>query len=381
MTKQTIITRPLGIAFLAVALVAASACDTLLEVNNPGDVTEEGLSGERALPVLVLSAYGELVNAYEDVILSSGLFSDELAHSGSFTNFRRMDQRAAIDNDFLSGQGGPWQPLSSTVFLADLAEQRIRDAEEGTDGQLAEALSYGAWARIFLAENFCEVAILGGPLQSPDAVMQEAESMLSEAIQAAQSAGTDDILNLARVGRARARLWLGDNSGAAADASAVPADFVFLAVHDATTNANDVAIFTSERRETTIQEPFWNIEEIPMCVDLEVEGEQNPFADPSAVSECPFAIEGFVGPDGATPLFVPQLYPSRSSDMPLASGLMAEWYEREAQGTADPFEQAIDLFMTANRLAQMRRLNHSYLEGGQSCFIVPEREEDTNPNL
>ena len=372
MTKQTII-RPLGIVFVAAALFAVSACDTLLEVENPGAVTEEGLAGERALPVLVRSTYGELVNAYEDVILATGLFSDELAHSGSFTSFRRMDQRAAIDNDFLSGFAGPWQPLSSTVFLADLAETRIRDAEEGTDTQLAEVLSYGAWARIFLAENFCEVAILGGPLQSPDAVMQDAESMLSEAIQLAQGAGAEEILNFALVGRARARLWLGDDGGAAADAGAVPGDFEFTAFHDATTNANGVAIFTTERRETTIQEPFWNVDAIPQC-------SVHPAADPD-IPACPFEIEGEVGPDGMTPLFVPLLYPTRSSDMPIADGTMAMWYEMEAQGTADPFEFAAANFLTANRLAQMRRLNHPYLQGGQSCFIVPEREEDTNPNI
>lgn len=381
MTNTQII-RPLGVALLTAALFAGTACDTLLEVENPGDVTEEGLAGEQALPVLVRSTYGTLVDAYEDYVLGSGIFTDELAHSGSFTNFRRIDNRQAIENDYLNENGGPWQELSTTVFLANLAVERIRASEAGTDGQLAEALTYGAWARIFLAEGFCEVVLLGGSLQSPDAVMQEAESMLTEAIGAAQSAGAEEILNLARVGRARARLWLGDDAGAASDAQAVPAGFEFTAVYDVSSNSNGVAIFTTERRETTIQEPFWNLEGIPMCAQLaDNSGNQNPFADPDVVGECPFAIEGFVGPDGETPLFVPLLYRDRSSDMPLASGMMAAAYAAEAQGNADEFEVAVDLFLTGNRLGQMRRINHPYLQGGQSCMIVPEREEDTNPNL
>lgn len=369
MTKQTII-RPLGVAFLALALFATSACDTLLKVNNPGAVTEEGLASDEALPVLVRSTYGELVDAYEDVVLAVGIFSDELAHSGSFTNFRRMDNRAAIDNDFLSSFAGPWQELSSTVFLANLAVERIRASDAGTDAQLAEALAYGAWARLFLAENFCEVAILGGALQTPDAVMQEAEAMFGESIQAA---GSDDVLNLARTGRARARLWLGDDAGAAADANAVPADFEFIAVYDASSNANDVAVFTTERRETSIEMPFWNIEEIPQC-------SVNPAAA-DHVGPCAFPIEGELGPDNETPLFVQLVYEDRSTDMPIADGRMAMWYAREAQGTADEFEMAVDLFLTGNRLGQMRRINHPFLQGGQSCFIMPEREEDTNPNL
>lgn len=372
MTKEMII-RPLGVSLLALAILATSACDTLLEVSNPGDVTEEGLASEEALPVLVASTYGALVGAYEDLVLGSGLFADELAHSGSFPNFNRMDRREAVENDFLSGNAAPWQELHTTIFLADLAVERIRGSEMGTDAQLAEALAYGAWARLFLAEHFCEIALKGGPLESPDAVMQAAETMFGESIQAAQAAGVDDILNLARTGRARARLWLGDNAGAAADAEAVPADFEFLAIYDASSNANAVAIFTTERRETSIEMPFWNIEEIPQC-------SVHPAAA-AFVEDCPFEIEGELGPDNVTPLFVQLLYIDRSTDMPLASGTMAMWYAREAQGTADPFEMAVDLFLTGNRLAQMRRINDPFLQGGQSCFIMPQRERDTNENF
>lgn len=365
MTKLTII-RPLGVTLLAGALFATAACDTLLEVENPGDVTEEGLASEEAIPVLVSSAYGELVDAFEDVVLLGGLFSDELAHSGSFPDFGRTDLGTNVRDDWL----GEYQTMSTARFLADLAVERVRAAADPPAGALAEALAYAGWARIFLAEQMCEVTIDGGPSQSPDAIMQAAETLLSEAISAG---GDEDVVNFARVGRARVRLWLGDNAGVVSDAGAVPADFSFPAVYDVTGNDNSVVVFTVSRRETSIEMPFWNIEAIPQC-------SENP-AKAAFVPDCTFGIEGEVGPDNETPLFVQQLYPTENTDIPLASGAMAEWYAMEAQGTADEFEMAVALYLTGNRLAQMRRTNHPYLDGRQSCWILPTRETDTNPNL
>lgn len=365
MTNRTII-RPLGVALLATALLATAACDTLLSVDNPGSVTEEGLASEEAIPVLIASAYGELVDAFEDVVLLGGLFTDELTHSGSFPDYGRTDLGTNVQNDWL----GEYQTMSTARFLADLAVERVRAATDPPAGALAEALAYAGWSRIFLAEQMCEVTIDGGPSQSPDAIMQAAETLLSEAI---SSGGDEDVVNFARVGRARARLWLGDNAGVVSDAGAVPADFSFDAVYDVTANDNSVVVFTVSRRETSIEMPFWNNEAIPQC-------SENP-AKAAFVPDCPFGIEGDVGPDNETPLFVQQVYKTESTDMPIATGEMAEWYAMEAQGTADEFEQAVALYLTGNRLGQMRRLNHPYLQGRQSCWILPEREKDTNPNL
>ena len=55
-----------------------------------------------------------------------------------------------------------------------------------------------------------------------DSAFKVAESRLSAAIALAQAAGETDLLNLALVGRARARLDLGDLPGARSDAMRVP---------------------------------------------------------------------------------------------------------------------------------------------------------------
>lgn len=368
--KNRLIIRPLCVAFLALAIVATSACDTLLKVENPGDVTEEGLASEEAIPVLVASAYGQLVDAFDTYVLYTGLFADELIHSGSFPTFDQMDRRAVTEDNV--NLRDIWRDMQQARFLADFAVDRVRNADDPSDAQLAEGLAYAGWTRLFLAEMFCQIPMDAGPAQSPEAIMGEAETLLSESIQAAQASGEGDILNFARVGRARAQLFLGDDAGAAADANAVPEDFVFDAIYDQSANSNDVWTFTVGRRETTIGPPFRNLDEVPQC-------SVHPLAED--LPECTFTTEGEFGPDNETPLFVPLVYPSQSSEIPIADGRMAGWYAMEAAGTADPFEMAVDLFLTGNRLAQMRRNNDPFLSGGQSCFPLPQEELDTNPNL
>ncbi|MGH7587455.1 MAG: hypothetical protein ACRELU_02570, partial [Gemmatimonadota bacterium] len=74
-------------------IFASTACDRILEVSNPGDVTEEGLAGEEALPVVVNGVYGDFQDAYDEFVQFVALFTDELVHSGSFPSFAQVDDR------------------------------------------------------------------------------------------------------------------------------------------------------------------------------------------------------------------------------------------------------------------------------------------------
>ena len=67
---------------------------------------------------------------------------------------------------------------------------------------------------------------MSAELQST-AVFAEAEERFTRAMAAAEAAGETQLLNLARVGRARALLNQGDAAGAAADAALVPENFVY----------------------------------------------------------------------------------------------------------------------------------------------------------
>jgi hypothetical protein len=374
MRKTTTMLRLLGMALILASFAASTACDSLLQVENPGSVTEDALQSEEALPVLVDGIYGDLQEAYDEIVLYVGLFTDELVHSGSFPTFMQIDDRTITPDNVDLDQ--VYEFLSTARFSADQAIENIRAILEGdaeSSPLLAEALALGGYSRILFADNFCQATIDAGPPLSSETFYQQAEDLFSQAIQVATAAGDEEILNLALVGRARARLNLGDLTGAAADAALVPDDFVFVLEYAETSarEENVVVIFTVDRRETSIGEPFRNHPGIPQC-------SEHPTA---TVPPCTFETEGALGPDNATPLFVQLVYTERGTDIPLATGEEANLIQAEALGQDVSEERAIALYLRGHRLADFRRRNDPFLAGGDACFPIPEGETDTNPNF
>jgi hypothetical protein len=84
---------------------------------------------------------------------------------------------------------------------------------------------------MLLAEGFCESAIAGGPALSSDARMADALALFVSAESQAQTNGQTDLVAAARVGQARAHLWLRDFTAASTVAAQVAADFEYLAVY------------------------------------------------------------------------------------------------------------------------------------------------------
>ena len=158
------------------------------------------------------------------------------------------------------------------------------------------------------------------------------------------------------------------------DAAQVPAEFVFVIDYsdNSAREENELVIFTRDRREMSVGEPFRNTGDprVPVCAGA-----------PGAPNECPFATEGEFGPNNATPLFVQLKYPLRSSDIRLASGAEAALIAAEAAGQDVAQERALELWLEGHRLADMRRRDDPFLQGGDSCFPIPQSEIDTNPNL
>ncbi|MGH7573235.1 MAG: hypothetical protein ACREMK_15540 [Gemmatimonadota bacterium] len=350
--------------------VSGVACDALLDVSNPGAVPEEALESEDDLPVVVDGVYGDLQDAFDETVLFTALFTDELVHSGSFPQFDQFDRRAIVPaNVFLDFF---YHFLSTARFTADRAVASVREIL-GAGGEsselLAAALAYGGYARILLADNFCQITLDVGPPLSPADVYGQAIDLFTQAIPVAQAAGADSLLNLALVGRARARLNTGDLAGALADAAQVPADFEFSIDYseNSAREENILVLFTVDRRETSVGEPFRNTGDprVEVCPGL----------------ECPFETEGEFGPDNQTPLFVQLKYPDTASDLRLASGAEAALIAAEAAGQDVAQERALELWLEGHRLADMRRRNDPFLAGGDMCFPFPQGEIDTNPNL
>ncbi|MEX2466004.1 MAG: RagB/SusD family nutrient uptake outer membrane protein, partial [Gemmatimonadota bacterium] len=68
----------------------------------------------------------------------------------------------------------------------------------------------------------------------PQELAELAEAQFTDAIQLATQAGRDDLVNLALLGRARARLTLQDYPGVIDDAEEIPEGFLFVATRDNT---------------------------------------------------------------------------------------------------------------------------------------------------
>jgi hypothetical protein len=95
---------------------------------------------------------------------------------------------------------------------------------------LATIRAYGAWPLVAFSEGFCGTPLDGGSqVLTPTELAAEAESQFSEAIQLAGQAGLTNLANMARVGRARARLSQGKYEEAIADASVIAEGFLFVA--------------------------------------------------------------------------------------------------------------------------------------------------------
>lgn len=370
------IIRPLGVALLAFAVFAGDCTDDLLETENPGQVTEDALGTEEALPVLVDGAFGDLQATLDEMVIVTGLLTDELIHSGSFSTWREIDNRAIPpDNGEILDQ---YSDTQTARFSADQAVSRIEEAldDAASSPLLAEALAWAGHSRLLLADNWCQLTIQGGGLLSTQEVYQQALERFDRAIQVAQAAGAEDILNLARVGKARAQLNLGDNGGAAATAQQVPADFEFFIEfsENSSREENDVVIFTVDRRESALGAPFANNPAIPQCSNHDSRAEFVPLCDDLGIGAEPTSQAG-------APIFVQLKYRTRGDNIRIASGEEADLIAREAMGEDVEEERMIALFLEAKRLGFMRRNNHPFLAGGEACFPIPEREEDTNENL
>lgn len=232
------LSRYLAIGALVLALPTL-ACEGLLDVEDPANLTADDF--EEAIPVDMVSSgiRGEFQNMFDYYVLYTGMLADEFVLAGTFPYRQEFDDRMVFDNN-AGLLGDVYNPLSRARFMADtgvvLLENAIGSGVAGiTDEELreaaAEAKLYGGYNRMLLAESFCASAIAGGPALDSDARMEDALSVFTAAETQAQAAGRADILAAARLGQARANLWLRNFSAASAAAAQVPADFAYYSYY------------------------------------------------------------------------------------------------------------------------------------------------------
>lgn len=320
------------------ATIAAAGCtDEFLEVTDPTVIDASTIDPVQDLPTFAASGLQNLFDAFDDAVVYSGWFSGEIWVGDTFPTRNDIGRRVV---EFTNGTllADLYEPLSLAISSNERVQELVEESGVTSDEVLATASLASGYSIVLMAESFCEVVIsssldnLGSPI-SPDAAMSEAIERFDRAIAAGTAAGEQDLVNAARVGKARALLSIGQFAEASQVATQVPGDLEFVApkVDDPSFRArlgNTVFSFTLAR-PSIVTPPYYRALDDPRIE---------------------FAL--LLGPDGQ-PLksqgnnldfFAQTKYPEYGAPLRIASGLEARYIHAEAQlklGNAAPAEALI----------------------------------------
>jgi len=255
--------RAAGALTMVLAIAGLSACDSLLEVDLPGDLTREGLDNPRNASLLVTSTIANFECGMADWVVTTGGLERSYRSGTGWNPFLPSDAGTLINigttlcGTVFTGTSNGYTNMQQSRVLGELVYGKLTDEwtqVANRESLLATAATYvGANLAIF-GESFCRMTLDEGPELSPAQVRQLSEEWLTRAIGHAQavgtpiqSFGTDNVGLLARQLRARVRLASGNYQGAASDAEMIPHGFLAEV-----TRSND----TDQRRNPVVQRLF-----------------------------------------------------------------------------------------------------------------------------
>ena len=257
MPSLTRTTRWTTVAALVTLLAGPVACDSALEVEPASRIPAALLEKPENAALLSAGAIGDFECAFNAYTMQAGIVGEEFIYTGQTLSRQPYDRRAMTkdDPDYAINSctgAGVYTPLqtarqSNENLLALLKTWSDEEVAAGPGNPsrarlMATAAAYAGYSLVLLSEGFCTMAIsavnldksitYGGEIQ-PDSVAKLGVARFTEAITGASAlvgpAGTaqdTSILQMAYLGRARAKLKLGDYAGAKADAQQVRSGFV-----------------------------------------------------------------------------------------------------------------------------------------------------------
>lgn len=417
--KTMLRTARVMIGVAAVAAVAACNIDNVLKVDAPSRIPADQLADPKNAKLLVNGAIGDFECAAGAYAALSAVLAQEMVDATQTAARWPYDRRDVRTDDALYATAGceglgVYTPLSTARYSADLILGKL---QEWTDQQVAKrqdlianAAAYSGYTYVLLGEGFCSMAIDLSREMTSQEIFAVAEQRFTTAIAAAQAAGNNDILNMAYVGRARARLDLGNLAGAAADARNVPLNYV----HNVTASA------APSRRVNRIyaQNGVGSTGGLALSVGpsyraVTYAGQPDPRV--RVVDAGRTASEG-------TRIFLQTKFGSLSTPLPIATGVEAQLIVAEAVGgqaavdiinalharanlpqfsSTDPTaiknqvieERRRELWLQGHRFYDIRRLGlpldpapgTTYHKGGTfgdtRCLPLPDVERLNNPNI
>ena len=402
---------------LGASFVALAGCgSSLLDVDNPGRVAEADLANPALATTMVNSALGQFECAYTNYVTAAGVMSNEYINASSWLDMNGWGWRGvelytivgSCSTNRNATNLGAYTPLQQARYLAENAAARIEAFPEADvpkrDEKLGLLAAYAGYSYVLLGEGYCEMAIDQGPLMTPAEVLAIAEQRFTSAITYAQAAGNDSLRRMATLGRARARLDLGNLAGAAADAEQIPAGYVWNANYSTVDGRRENRLYNVNRRNR-----FLSVNPASYA-HVMLDGEPDPRVQVDS--------SGQVGHDGATRHFFQRKYDAADAPMPMASWeeaqlIIAEARPSEAVAAINRLRASQDLpaltlvggenlldivleerrrqlFSEGHRLNDMLRhdlpfptgVNHKgQAWGNLTCMPLPDQEKLNNPNI
>lgn len=416
-TGSTWISAPM-LPLAAAVLIIAMGCDSLLDVEPPDRVPAEQLDDPATASLQVESVIASFDCAFAQYVVTTGEVSDELVNSNlASSQAFQFDARSVTpDNEnyalFECDQyNAIYLPLSIELTQAEEALERLNewsDAEVPDRSDLiATTLTYAGYGRVLLGESFCSAAIDLGPELTSTEILSQAEVRFTEAIQLAEQIGNQEILDLARMGRARARRDLGNTSGALADAREVSSGFVHHADYSSASvrSMNQVYRVNNQNHSVSVDPRYRN---------LTFEAEPDPRVESRDT--------GQMGSGQIFQVWEQLKYGSLDASLPLASWDEAQLIIAELEGGQEAVdiinmfhdraglpdfqsddeveiqehviqERSRELFLEGQRFWDIRRFELErdpppgtpYPKGGvygdMRCFPLPNAERHNNPNI
>lgn len=418
-------------AVIAAALVVVStACKDVLSVSNPGALGEGQLTNPALEQFLVNGAVGEFQYAQGYYALWSSVLADE-----SYTDHTEVGIRELSLHGFNNLNGtneAVFGNISRAVASGDDAVTRLKvmlGANAGSSLSIARALTYGGYAYVLLGEGFCEAPVHLGPGLASAELLKRAVAHFDSAITIAQAyaaiAGTsaaniavaNDLINLSRVGAARASLKSGTTAQARTYAALVPDAYDKLAYYSAN-SVRENNIMNSGIRTTgpwmSMAVPFLGLADprVPQSATTKGGLQQGALWIPLRPSQ----YSGWMAT--GTPQTI-----DITSTVRFASGLEARYIVTEVDGPTAAMltfvnarraiggkaavtlagaellaefrmQRGIDFYLTGQRLGDLRRYAsagtdmfpkgkypvNAEIYGTAKCFIVPLSEKTSNPN-
>jgi hypothetical protein len=410
------------IAVVVAGMALLTSCDDLLSVNDPGAIELDQLSDPKLEQLIFNGVLSEFQYSFNYLAHSASILSDEV-----YTDHTNLDYREFSLFDIRVGNilnNNTYTFLQKARVSAEDAAERIDGFSDANPLNVAESYAYAGYANLMLGLHFCEAPINGGPALTWQQLLSRAMDNFNQAVTRATAAqGTNAaratrIINMSRVGMARAQLQLGNTTEAASLAAQVPADFeawAYRSDNSARERNTNAAQWISSDPWMGIDPKWQNLN------DPRVRHPETPAfglnANPVFLPYKPRSYSGWT-PD------VPQPIES-SSSLLFSSGLEARYIVAEASGptpatlsfvnerravggqasvnlTGDALmaelrdQKVRDFFLTVQRLADMRRYLNLYgidefpsgtyptgtgVYGNSRCFIIPLSEINGNPNL